>query len=74
MYIKRVKVINFRSLVDVDVALDDYTALVGVNDSGKSNLLRALNLFFNGQTDLGHPLNFASDFSQQARVIGKKAK
>jgi energy-coupling factor transporter ATP-binding protein EcfA2 len=74
MYIKRVKVANFRSLVDVDVTLDDYTALVGLNDSGKSNLLRALNLFFNGQTDLGHSLSFASDFSQQAKIIGKKAK
>ncbi|AOF87344.1 AAA domain protein [Hydrogenophaga sp. RAC07] len=74
MYITRVKVVNFRSLADVEVLLDDYTALVGLNDSGKSNLLRALNLFFNGQTDLGHQLSFANDFSQQAKVIGKKAK
>lgn len=74
MYITRVKVVNFRSLTDIEIELGHYTALVGLNDSGKSNLLRALNLFFNGQTDLEHPLVFANDFSQQAKIIGKKAK
>lgn len=74
MYISRIKVVNFRSLVEVDVELAGYNALVGLNDSGKSNLLRALNLFFNNETDLERPLVFASDFSQQARVVGKKAK
>lgn len=74
MYISRIKVVNFRSLVEVDVSLVGYNALVGLNDSGKSNLLRALNLFFNNETDLERPLVFATDFSQQARVVGKKAK
>jgi len=57
----------------MEIELGHYTALVGLNDSGKSNLLRALNLFFNGQTDLGRSLVFASDFSQQAKVVKKKA-
>ncbi|MCZ8294971.1 MAG: AAA family ATPase [Hylemonella sp.] len=74
MYISRIKVVNFRSLVEVDVELVGYNALVGLNDSGKSNLLRALNLFFNNETDLERSLVFATDFSQQARVVGKKAK
>jgi energy-coupling factor transporter ATP-binding protein EcfA2 len=65
---------KFRSLTDVDINLRDYTAVVGLNDSGKSNLLRALNLFFNGQTDVGSQLLFEKDFSQQAKKIGKKAK
>lgn len=73
MYIKHVKVVNFRSLTDANVALGDYTALAGLNDSGKSNLFRALNLFFNGQTDIGHGLVFANDFSQHAKVVAKKA-
>jgi AAA ATPase domain len=74
MYISRVKIKNFRSLVDVDVHFVGYNALVGLNDAGKSNLLRALNLFFNGETDLGSRFVFSSDFSQLAKVIGKKAK
>ncbi|MEN9862477.1 MAG: hypothetical protein RLZZ601_241 [Pseudomonadota bacterium] len=74
MFITRVKVINFRSLVNVDISLNSYTALVGLNDSGKSNLLRALNLFFNNQTDLDHPLIFNQDYSQNAKVTPKKAK
>ncbi|MDH0091656.1 ATP-binding protein [Achromobacter mucicolens] len=68
------RVQNFRSLAEADIELHDYTALVGLNDSGKSNLLRALNLFFNGHTDLDQPLVFENDFSQQARLIAKKAK
>lgn len=74
MYIARVKVKNFRSLVDTEVNLGVYTALVGLNDVGKSNLLRALNLFFNKQTDIGQTLVFDNDFSQNAKVISKKAK
>jgi len=74
LFITRVKVINFRSLVNVEIHLNSYTALVGLNDSGKSNLLRALNLFFNNQTDLDHPLIFNQDYSQNAKVTPKKAK
>jgi hypothetical protein len=73
VYIKQIKVVNFRSLTDSTVALGSYTALTGLNDTGKSNLFRALNLFFNGQTDIGHELVFANDFSQHAKRIAKKA-
>lgn len=74
MFATKVRVQNFRSLVDTEVVLDGYTALVGLNDSGKSNLLRALNLFFNGHTDPNQPLVFDKDFSQKGKVIGKKAR
>ncbi|WP_186097601.1 ATP-dependent nuclease [Burkholderia gladioli] len=74
MYIQRVKIKNFRSLADAEICLKDYTAVVGLNDSGKSNFLRALNLFFNGQTDVGSQLLFEKDFSQQAKIIDRKAK
>ncbi len=74
MYIKTLKIKNFRSLTDCEISLGNLNAIVGLNDSGKSNLLRALNLFFNGQTDLGHQLVFLSDFSQHAKIIGGKAK
>ncbi|WP_069649774.1 ATP-dependent nuclease [Caloranaerobacter ferrireducens] len=38
---------NFRSFEDVTLALDNVTIIVGKNDSGKSNLFRALYYFFN---------------------------
>ena len=74
MFISEVRVSNFRSLVDASVQLTGYTALVGLNDAGKSNLLRALNLFFNGETDLGESLSFERDFSQNAKIGVKKAR
>ena len=42
----------------------DVTVLSGKNDCGKSNVLRALNLFFNNQTDWITPLIFEKVFSK----------
>jgi len=74
MFLSSVRVINFRSLVDLHVDLKVYTALVGLNDAGKSNVLRALNLFFNGETDVNEPLIFERDFAQKAKVGKNKAR
>jgi predicted ATPase len=41
------KVQNYRSLKDVEIDPSNLTILVGRNDSGKSNALKALDLFFN---------------------------
>ena len=47
MRVKRFKVRNFTSLVDVDLAdLPDLVVFIGKNSAGKSNLLDALALFF----------------------------
>jgi energy-coupling factor transporter ATP-binding protein EcfA2 len=46
----------------------DLTTMVGDNDSGKSNILRALNLFFNGQTDPGIHVNFDQDFNKFVKL------
>jgi AAA15 family ATPase/GTPase len=42
--------------------IEDLNIFSGANDSGKSNVLRALNLFFNKRTDLSSFLDFESDF------------
>lgn len=47
--------------------------LVGQNDVGKSNFLKALNLFFNNETEIGVPFRFIDDFSKYAIVPQKKA-
>lgn len=46
MRISRVQVKDYRNLRSVDVKLDALVALVGENNSGKSNLLRAVTLPF----------------------------
>ena len=47
--------------------LKDLNIFSGANDSGKSNILRALNLFFNDEIAPGVPFNFDRDF-----FIGKQ--
>jgi hypothetical protein len=43
------------------------TSFVGKNSSGKSNVLRALNLFFNDQVEPGVPLNLDRDFHRRPK-------
>ena len=74
MIIKSIRIKNFRSLVDETIELSDMNFFVGKNDSGKSNVLKALNLFFNGETDFGIPFDFAADYSKFAKTIIKHAK
>ncbi len=54
MKLSRVRVKNFRSRKDVEVEFEAYTCLVGANGTGKSSLLKALNLFFCGKPDGPH--------------------
>lgn len=72
--IKRIHVKNFRSIVDETIELKDFNCFSGKNDSGKSNILKALNLFFNNQTDFNTPLDFNSDYSKFAKRGQKQAK
>lgn len=44
MRLSRIRVKNFRNLVDIDVPLAQHTVVVGENRSGKSNLLHAVRL------------------------------
>lgn len=62
--IKKIKIRYFRSIYTM--TLDNCSALniiSGRNDSGKSNVLRSLNLFFNEETDWKNKLEFYHDFS-----------
>lgn len=72
--IKSVHIRNFRSIVDETINLTDFNCFVGKNDSGKSNVLKALNLFFNGETDFNTAFDFESDYSQFAKRGQKQAK
>lgn len=72
--IKKVHIKNFRSIVDETIELTDFNCFVGQNDSGKSNVLKALNLFFNDETDFNRPFSFERDYSQFAKRGKKQAK
>jgi energy-coupling factor transporter ATP-binding protein EcfA2 len=67
-----VRVEGFRSLRRGLVSeLGDYVPIIGMNGTGKSNLLRALNLFFNETIDDdGRGLDLSGDFTDHLK--GKK--
>ncbi|WP_332874903.1 ATP-dependent nuclease [Hymenobacter psoromatis] len=65
---------NFRSLDECLLEPQDLTLLVGRNDAGKSNVLRALNLFFNNETEQGKSFLFTRDYCAFARERVNKAK
>lgn len=46
MKLRRLRIHNFRSIVDADVEVHDYTMIVGANNSGKSNIISALRAFY----------------------------
>jgi predicted ATPase len=62
--IKSVQIRKFRSLKSITKKLDfaELNIFVGQNDQGKSNLLRALNLFFNNETDMDTRFRFSEDY------------
>jgi len=46
MKIKTIKIHNFRSIEEQSFDLTDYSLLVGSNDSGKSNIIDAIRIFY----------------------------
>lgn len=88
--IEKIEIKHFRSFdggklqpkVEI-IALNDVNIFSGANDSGKSNILRALNLFFNNEVSPGIPFDLDRDLSkiqikhstekaQAKRASGKK--
>ena len=63
--ITEIEIKNFRSIRKCNIKkIKDFNSFFGINNSGKSNILRALNLFFNNWTDNQELLDFDSDFHQ----------
>lgn len=61
--ISKIEIDHFRSIQNETIEdFGDFTAFAGLNNSGKSNVLRALNAFFNGQTDHGVLVVFSKDY------------
>lgn len=74
MVVREIQIKNFRSIRNLTISAKRLNVIVGLNDVGKSNILRALNLFFNGQTDNGRPYDFDYDFAYHFPAKSKKTK
>lgn len=80
--IEKIEIRHFRSFdggvgqIKVEViGLQDLNIFSGANDSGKSNILRALNLFFNNEISPGVPFDLDRDLSKiQKNRSDTKAK
>jgi len=60
--ITEISIKGFRSLRQQELPrIGSYTSYVGKNSSGKSNVLRALNLYFNNRIEPDRPLDFLRD-------------
>lgn len=71
--IRSITIKNFRSIVELTMSATDLTVIVGDNDCGKSNVLRALNLFFNDETNPNTEFQFSDDYNRFAEVRAKRA-
>lgn len=75
--IKSIEIRYFRSIYHLKINnVEDCIVFSGKNDSGKSNVLKALNLFFNGYTDWNQEIDFYKDFnfSRLSEVREKSVK
>ena len=61
LQITKIEIKNFRSIRNLALTPSSLAILVGKNDCGKSNVLRAMNLFFKNKTDDSVELDFGTD-------------
>lgn len=73
--IEKIEIHRFRSISDASIDIEEINIFSGINNSGKSNILRALNLFFNGESGLNQKYDFYKDYNQAftGQAGGKRA-
>lgn len=74
MKIKKIKIKNYRSIKsEISINFDSELIIIGPNNSGKTNFLKAINLFFNGykenQYSIENDLPFGLSGEQTSIVI-----
>ena len=72
--ISQIEVTNFRSIKYAKIDCSAYNLFCGQNDVGKSNILKALNLFFNQETDFKTPFDFSTDYNKYALAEAQSSK
>lgn len=71
--INQIRIHGFRSIADEVIAeVGEHTVIVGKNSSGKSNVLRALNMYFNEETAPGIAVDFQRDLHYRPSRKQKK--
>ena len=75
MYIEKIEIQYFRSIYrETITGLKLLNVFTGKNDAGKSNVLKALNLFFNNETDTETPFSFVDDYNfQRLREVRRES-
>ncbi|MEZ9655171.1 ATP-dependent endonuclease [Vibrio splendidus] len=69
--IEKIKIKNFKSCIDTELLLSDYTPLVGYNNAGKSNCLTAINwLLKKKKLDESFFNSATSELSVEADIVG----
>jgi predicted ATP-dependent endonuclease of OLD family len=69
LLITKIAIKDFRSISQSDLEIrSGYLPLVGANNSGKSNFLRALNLFFNNETEPRRTLNLIEEVRDGSQI------
>lgn len=72
--IKEIEIRYFRSFYKFQMKdLGNLSIIFGKNDSGKSNVVRALNLFFAGRPEHSYPFDFPIDFCEQRLTESESA-
>lgn len=73
--IDRIEINYFRSVYNVSISkISDINVFIGANDAGKSNILRALNLFFNNESGYDEDLQFLQDVTHLRQEEARSAK
>ncbi|MCY4463911.1 MAG: AAA family ATPase [Chloroflexi bacterium] len=73
-YIQKIEINHFRSINKLVIDnLSDINVLSGLNDVGKSNVIKVLNLFFNNQVDWQTALDFERDTNTFHTYYSKNA-
>ena len=71
--IEKIEIQYFRSIYRVTISdLGNINIFTGKNDAGKSNVLKALNLFFNNIVTTENDFNFAQNYNLKRREEVKK--
>lgn len=71
--ISKIEIISFRSIERISIPVKEINIFSGSNDIGKSNILKAINLFFNSQTDFLKPLKFDDDYNMVSRAKAQRS-
>lgn len=58
MRIQKIKIHNFRSIKEQEVTLGDYSILLGENNAGKTNVIRALRIFYENDLKFDSKVDF----------------